>query len=81
MPRLFYIEFLDNNKNFSGAHGKGIIVTSSENPNKIDDIDLYHQAIRLESSAKERMYQHLSNNLQTNFSVYRTKIFRIITKL
>ena len=34
------IKFLDKNPNFSAAHGEGIIVTSSENPNKINHIDL-----------------------------------------
>ena len=72
------IEFLDKNPDFSAAHGEGVIVTSSESPNKIDHIDLYVQTVRLENSAKERVFQHLSDNTQPNFSVFRTKTFKKI---
>ena len=72
------IEFLNKYPDFSAAHGKGIIVTSSENPNKIDHIDLYSQTVRLENSPKKRMFKHLSDNTQPNFSVFRKKIFEKI---
>jgi len=72
------IKFLDKNPNFSAAHGEGIIVTSSENPNKINHIDLYAQTVRLENSAKERVFKHLSDNTQPNFSVFRKKVFEKI---
>ena len=72
------INFLDKNPDFSAAHGEGLIVTSSETPNKIDHIDTYVQTVRVENSAKERVFQHLSDNTQPNFSVFRTKIFEKI---
>ena len=72
------IKFLDKNLNFSAAHGEGIILTSSENLNKIDHINFYNQTIRLENSPIKRMFNYLSNNDQPNFSVFRTKIFEKI---
>ena len=72
------IKFLDTNPDFSAAHGEGIIVISSEDPNKIDYIDSYSQTVRLENSPKERVFQHLSDNTQPNFSVFRKKTFEKI---
>ena len=72
------IKFLDANPDFSAAHGEGIIIISPEDPNKIDYVDLYAQTVRLENSPKERVFQHLSDNTQPNFSVFRKKIFEKI---
>ena len=75
------INFLDNNLDYAGAHGKGKLILSRKKNTQIDDVVDWSQCIRKEETSLERVIFLLKNYQVPCFAVYRTDIFKKIFKL
>ena len=74
------INFLDNNLDYAGAHGKGKLILSRKKNTQIDDVVDWSQCIRKEETSLERVIFLLKNYQVPCFAVYRTDIFKKILK-
>jgi glycosyltransferase domain-containing protein len=74
------VNFLDNNLDYAGAHGKGKLILSRKKNTQIDDVIDYFQCIRKEETSLDRAIFLLKNYQVPNFAVYRTNVFKKILK-